>query len=410
MTTSSPGRIPGPIGGLTDRLGTPVLLGYGFRPFFLLAGLSAPALVLVWLLVLATGGWPDTAVPALSWHGHEMLFGFVTAAVAGFLLTAVPSWTGSPALKGAGLGALVALWLAGRVVLAPWSGAPPALAAAVDLAFLPALGVALALPLVRAGKIANTAFLLLLGLLTTANLLFHLDWLGVLADGARLGLALGIGVVLMMVTVIGGRILPAFTRNALKARGVTAEVTSRRCVERLTLIATVAMIPVDLILPSGLLAGAVALVAAVAHARRLAGWQTRHTLGQPILWILHAGYAWVPLALALKAAHGLGGLVDGTAWLHALTAGGFATLILAVMSRAALGHTGRPLVASRVTVASYALLLLAAALRTLAPELPGGAYTPALHAAGLAWVACFAAFLWVYAPVLTRPRADGQPG
>ncbi|NYZ15734.1 NnrS family protein [Azospirillum sp. RWY-5-1] len=391
-------------------LGTPMLLGYGFRPFFLLAGLSAPALVLVWLAVLATGGWPDTAVPALSWHGHEMLFGFVMAAVAGFLLTAVPSWTGSPALKGAGLGALVALWLAGRVVVAPWSGVPPAVAAVIDLAFLPALGVALALPLVRAGKIANTAFLVLLGLLTAANLLFHLEWLGRLADGARLGLALGIGVVLMMVTVIGGRILPAFTRNALKARGVTAEVTTRRCVERLTLLSTVAMIPVDLILPGSLLAGAVALVAAVAHARRLAGWQTRHTLGQPILWILHAGYAWVPLALALKAAHGLAGLVDATAWLHALTAGGFATLILAVMSRAALGHTGRPVVATRVTVASYALLLLAATLRTLAPELPGGAYTPALHAAGLAWVASFAAFLWVYAPILTRPRADGQPG
>lgn len=402
MTT----RTLGPAG----RLGTPVLLGYGFRPFFLLAGLSAPALVLVWLAVLAGGGWPDTAVSALSWHGHEMLFGFVAAAVAGFLLTAVPSWTGSPALRGAPLGALVALWLAGRAALAPWTGAPPALAAALDLAFLPALGVALAVPLVRAGKIANTAFLALLGLLTAANLLFHLEWLGLLADGARLGQGLAVGVVLMMVTAIGGRILPAFTRNALRARGVTTDVTTRSRVERLTLLSTAAMIPVDLILPGGVAAGAVALVAAAAHTRRMMGWQTRHTLGQPILWVLHAGYAWVPLALALKAAHGLAGLVDATAWLHALTAGGFATMILAVMSRAALGHTGRPLMVSRVTVASYALLLLAAALRTLAPELPGAAYTPALHAAGLAWVASFAAFLWVYAPVLTRPRADGQPG
>lgn len=406
METPVTTRTLGPAG----RLGTPVLLGYGFRPFFLLAGLSAPALVLAWLAVLATGGWPDTAMNPLSWHGHEMLFGFVAAAVAGFLLTAVPSWTGSPPLKGAPLGGLVALWLAGRAVVAPWTGAPPALAAATDLAFLPALGVALALPLIRAGKIGNTAFLVLLGLLTTANLLFHLEWMGLLADGARSGQSLGIGVVLMMVAVIGGRILPAFTRNALKARGVAAEVKTRSCVERLTLASTVAMIPVDLILPGSLLAGAVALVAAVAHARRMAGWQTRHTLGQPVLWVLHAGYAWVPLALALKAAHGLAGLVEPTAWLHALTAGGFATMILAVMTRAALGHTGRPLAVSRVTVLSYILLLLAAALRTLAPELPGGAYTPALHAAGLAWVAAFAAFLWVYAPILCGPRADGQPG
>ncbi|MBK3734722.1 NnrS family protein [Azospirillum brasilense] len=393
-----------------DRPPVPLIFAYGFRPFFLLSGLAAPVLLAAWIAVLATGSWPDGAVPAASWHAHEMLFAFVVAAVAGFLLTAVPSWTGTKALSGWPLAGLTALWLAGRVALLPVLGVPLPVAAIIDLAFLPALGVALAGPLVAAGKIRNTAFLALLGLLTTANLLFHLDWLGVLTGGTALGETLAIGVVLMMVAVIGGRIVPAFTRNALRLRGLDGTVVSRPWVEKVTLVSTLLMIPADLALPGTAVAGLLALVAALAHALRLGGWQPAKTLDQPILWVLHLGYAWVPAALALKAAHLLGAGVESSAWVHALTAGAFATMILAVMTRATLGHTGRMLVVTRPTVAGYILLTAAALLRVLAPELPGGLYWTALEGAGAAWIAAFACYLYVYAPILLAPRADGRPG
>ncbi|WP_353859038.1 NnrS family protein [Azospirillum formosense] len=393
-----------------DHPPVPLIFAYGFRPFFLLSGLAAPVLLAAWIAVLATGSWPDGAVPAASWHAHEMLFAFVVAAVAGFLLTAVPSWTGTKALSGRPLAGLTALWLAGRVALLPFVGVPLPIAAILDLAFLPALGVALAGPLVAAGKIRNTAFLVLLGLLTAANLLFHLDWLGVLPGSTVLGETLAIGVVLMMIAVIGGRIVPAFTRNALRLRGLDGTVVSRPWVEKVTLVSTLLMIPADLALPGTAVAGLLALVAALAHALRLAGWQPARTLDQPILWVLHLGYAWVPAALALKAAHLLGAGVDSSAWVHALTAGAFATMIVAVMTRASLGHTGRMLVVTRPTVAGYILLTAAALLRVLAPELPGGLYWTALEGAGAAWIAAFACYLYVYGPILLAPRADGRPG
>ncbi|WP_448203092.1 NnrS family protein [Azospirillum sp. sgz302134] len=398
------------VAGQTETRPTPLIFAYGFRPFFLLSGVAAFALLAGWIAVLVTGVWPDEAIPASSWHAHEMLFAFVSAAVAGFLLTAVPSWTGTKALSGSPLAVLVGLWLAGRVAVLPFTGVPLPVAAAIDLAFFPALGLALAKPLVAAGKLRNTAFLGLLALMTGANLLFHLEWLGLAEDGVQQGELLAIGVVLMMVAVIGGRIVPAFTRNALRAQGIDASVDSLPWLERVALVSTLAMIAADLALPDSVLAGLLALVAAVAHAVRLSRWQPMKTLGQPILWVLHLGYAWVPVALACKAAHLLGGVLADSAWIHALTAGAFSTMILAVMTRATLGHTGRPLVAARPTVAAYLLLTAAAALRVLAPELPGDLSWHALEAAGAAWIAAFALYLWVYAPILLAPRADGRPG
>lgn len=390
-----------------DRFSTPVLFQYGFRPFFLLTGVAACGLIAAWLAVLVSGAWPAGPVGAAAWHGHEMLFGTVVAAVAGFLLTAVPSWTGTKARSGAPLVALVALWVAGRVAVFPWSGVPAPLAALLDVAFLPALGVALAGPLFAAGKARNSAFLLLLALLTLANLLIHLEWLGVIGDGFGPGMTLGLGVVLMMVTVIGGRILPAFTRNGLGADGV--HVRSCPKLEKVTLLSTLALVAGELALTPGPLLGTLALVAALAHGVRLARWNGWRAWRSPILWVLHLGYAWIPVALALKA---LNGFIDlpAASGLHALTAGAFATLILAVMSRASLGHTGRPLLASRTTVAAYLLLTVAALARTAAPLLPGEWLWLALEGAGLAWVLAFALYLAAYAPVLLSPRVDGRPG
>ncbi|HYH38686.1 MAG TPA: NnrS family protein [Azospirillum sp.] len=387
----------------------PVLFSYGFRPFFLLAGLSAAALVPLWVCV-ATGVFGlGGSVPPSGWHAHEMLFGFAAAAIAGFLLTAIPSWTGSVAVKGRPLMALVALYLAGRVASLP-ALADSSWATLIDLAFLPALGALVAAPLIKAGKARNTAFLALLGLLTLANALFRLEWLGVTQATAQLGIALAIGIVLQMVAVIAGRIVPSFTQNALRQKDPTLAITPLPHLDRAVLVLTALLIPADLLLPGSVVTGALALAAAVAHGVRLARWKGLRTLSQPVLWILHVGYAWIPVALALKGLEFAVGLPLGNAWLHALTAGAFTTMILAVMSRAALGHTGRMIVVSRITVAAYVLVLLGAAARTLLPMVPDGAWTPVLHSAGALWTLGFALFLWVYVPVLTGPRADGRPG
>ncbi|WP_207476154.1 NnrS family protein [Arenibaculum pallidiluteum] len=387
--------------------GIPPVLSVGLRPFFLLAALSAPAFVAVWLLNLAGCLTLDGTAAPVSWHAHEMLFGFVGAAVGGFMLTAVPNWTGCRPVSGWPLGGLAALWVAGRVASLPSVSDAP-LAAVIDLAFFPAVGAAVALPLIRAGKARNAAFLVLLLLLTLANLLFRMDWLDLAPGAAAQGIVLSVGVVLMMTTVIGGRIVPAFTRNALRTRAHDVDLGAPKPLELATLGLTLAMIPVDLAMPGSSASGAVAAAAALTHAGRLAFWGGARTLRMPILWILHLGYLWIPLALALKATALLGGSVAGAAWMHALTAGGFGTMILAVMSRAALGHTGRALVTPPATVAAYGVLTLSVLARVAAPALPGELYPAALAAAGGLWALTFLLFLWDYVPILVQPRADGR--
>jgi uncharacterized protein involved in response to NO len=282
-------------------------------------------------------------------------------------------------------------------------------AAAVDIAFLPTVGALLAAPLIAAGKPRNTLFLALLIGLAFANLLMRLEWMGVSDGAARYGTTLAVGIVLLMVTVIGGRIIPAFTQNALRETQPDLVIAARPMLDRATILATVLMVAVDLALPQSTLAALVTAAAALLHGLRLAGWKSTRTLSRPLLWILHLGYAWIPASLGLKACDSLG-LAWGGGWLHALTVGAFATMILAVSSRAALGHTGRPLVAARRTVAAFALVSLAALVRTVLDSLPSEFYATALCASGLAWIAAFLLWLWVYLPILARARADGAPG
>jgi uncharacterized protein involved in response to NO len=383
------------------------VFAYGFRTFFPLAAAAAVVLVSAWLAGLLGIGWPGD-VPAVAWHAHEMLFGFVGAAVAGFLMTAVPSWTGMTPVAGARLALLALLWLLGRLASLPPFAASPA-AAVLDIAFLPATGALLAGPLIAAGKLRNTAFLALLVGLALANLLIRLEWIGWAAGTAAYGTSLALGIVLVMVSVIGGRILPTFTQNALRESRPELAIPSRPRLDRATILATVLMVAMDLALPGGILAVLLTGAAALLHAVRLAGWHSARTLSRPLLWVLHLGYAWIPVALALKLAAALG-LGWGAGWIHALTVGAFATMILAVSSRAALGHTGRPLVAPRAVVASFLLISAAALLRTVLDALPAGLYVPALLLSGLAWIGAFLLWLWAYAPILFRPRADGEPG
>jgi uncharacterized protein involved in response to NO len=382
----------------------------GFRPFFLAVGVEGVALTLAWLAVLY--GWlpaPAWLDPFL-WHAHEMLFGLVLAAIAGFLLTAVPTWTASAPVADARLAGVVAVWALGRAALASASVLPALLVAAADLAFPVALLVAVGLPIVRARAARQAGIVAVLIVLAGANAATHLDALGLAPGAARPALRLAIVFVALLILVIGGRITPSFTQNALVRAGLGARVRARPAFDRLSLAAAAALGLTELLAPRSLATGACAAVAALATLARMGGWQTRFALGDPLLAALHVGFAWVAAGFAAIALADLGAPVPPTVALHALTAGAMGAMILAVMTRVALGHTGRPLVAPRSAHLAYGLVSAGALARVLGPLLAPGAQRAAWTVAGLLWAGAFAAFLAGYTGMLLRPRADGRPG
>jgi uncharacterized protein involved in response to NO len=385
------------------------LFDYGFRPFFLLAGLYAFAIVPAWLYFFAHHSVPFGALPAMYWHSHELVYGFVAAAVAGFLLTAVPSWTGARGFAGLPLITLVVLWLAGRIAMATVGRMPFVVSAIAELALLPALVALLAPPLLRSQN-RNTPLLAVLGVLWLSDAAFLVAMRRgdiALADGA---IRLAIDLALILITVIGGRIVPSFTANALRTRGESVELVTRRWLERLVIAAMIAIALLDLFQPNSKLSGALAAIAASAQAARLSGWRSFRTRGESILWVLHVGYAWLPVGLALKACWLLFDAGWAMKWLHAFTVGLIATMILAVMTRASLGHTGRPLAVSPAITIAYVLLTVGALLRVFGGALVPGAYLLAVTLAGLAWTIAFLIYLVVYTPILVGPRVDGKPG
>jgi len=386
------------------------LLAHGFRPFFLLAGIWAPLGVGLWLAGLSGFDMPEGPLPLIRWHAHEMLAGFIAAAITGFLLTAVPNWTGQRGYAGAPLVALLAVFLAGRLALLPGSPLPIGLAAPIALAGLPATLLLLLPALVRAGKLRVFGPpLLVLGFWAGDLLMLGAAAGWWQADTWAAGQLLMADVALMLVGLIGGRIIPSFTLTALRKTARPAEPRPLPGVDRGAIAALLAVALVDLAAPSSLLAGGVAAVAALLVALRLSRWHGLRTLGQPILLVLHLAYAFVALALATKAAWLLADAPWAAHWLHLQGAGAVALMIMAVSTRATLGHTGRDLVASRVTVAAYVLLVLAALSRVFGPALAGGGLAP-LGLAGAFWLAAFGLFQLDYAPMLLRPRADGKPG
>jgi uncharacterized protein involved in response to NO len=385
------------------------VLASGFRPLFLLTGLSALLLVPAWALGLLAGmplatGWPPTL-----WHAHEMLFGFICSAIAGFLLTAVPSWTGQKGHAGAPLAALATLWMLARLLIASSSWWPQAIVAAVDLSFLPLLVALVAVPLVR-NRNRNTPLLAVLVLFWLADLAFHIALMRENPALARHTLLMGIDLVLVLVTVIGGRIVPAFTNSALGQAGAPGKATSRRALAVLAISGMLLVSVGDAFWPDQPIGGWFAALAAVAQSLRLAQWQSLRTLRMPIVWVLHLAYAWLPVGLALKAAALLGGYMVGAFWLHALTIGALATMILAVMSRASLGHTGRALLVHPFTTLAYLLLCGAALVRVFGLAAFGLAYPQVIALGALLWTLSFALYLLVYVPILWGPRVDGRPG
>ena len=380
------------------------VLGYGFRPFFLLAGAYAAIAVPAFLIMRA--GLADAPVvwPPMLWHAHEMIFGYATAVIAGFLLTAVPGWQQAPPVAGVRLGVLVALWAAGRAAMWTQGLWPPLAVAAVDLAFLPAL-VAVGVPALLAPRAArNRIFLAVLSVLVLANLLIHAAAAG--RAPFVLGADLGLDTLALLIAILGGRVVPAFTTNALAAGGRRGLV---RAADRRDVVAVATVVLV--LLADGLspwigttVPALLALLAAAANAWRMVGWGTPATRHAPIVWVLHLGYAWLAVGLAAKGLGGLG-LIDPASARHGIAVGAVGTMPLAVMTRAALGHTGRPIVAAKPIVLAYVLVSLAAIGRLAAPLADWLVST-----SGLAWSLAFVLFTVVYAPILCRPRPDGRPG
>ena len=386
------------------------LFGRGFRPFFLLASAYAVLFVPLWVCVVLGSLTPPSWLWLTAWHAHEMLFGFCAAAIAGFLLTSVPVWTGTQAVAGDPLAALAGLWLAGRVAMLALAGRAPGVAAAVDLLFLPAFALAIGPPILRAGIRRNFGFPLGIVALFAANALMHAEALGLAKGTAAIGLRAAVDIVALLVVVIGGRVAPSFTTNALRRMGIAEIASPPAWAERAAVPAFLAFLATDLVLPASVASGLVALAAAVVLAARMSGWRTARVLADPLLWSLHLGHAWVVVGLACIAASDLAAAWPRSVAVHALTAGAFGTMILAMMTRVALGHTGRPLAAPRSAVAAYVLVTLGALVRTVAVAALPAETVPIVSAGGLLWAGAFAAYLAGYAPILVAPRADGGPG
>ena len=380
------------------------LLRLGFRPFYLGAAVFAALAVPVW--VAATLGLIQLpgALPPLLWHAHEMLFGFAAAVVVGFLLTAGKAWTGLATPRGASLGALALLWLAARVAAL---AAPYPVYAVLDGLLLPLVAGLLAAVLLRAGNRRNLPLPMILLGLAAANSMFHAAVLGWLDVAPLMALHAGLALIVMIECVMAGRVVPAFTMSATPG----LRLAPRPRLEPITLGLTAAALAAWVLAPPGWLPAALLGGAAVLQALRLWHWQPLVTRSRPILWILHAAYAWIPAGLLLLALAQLG-LVAVSAGVHALAVGATGGLVIGMVTRTARGHTGRPLKVSPAEVAAYALVMAAALLRTLVPLLLPApvASTVPLIAAAVAWSSAFGLYLWVFTPWLTRTRLDGKDG
>jgi uncharacterized protein involved in response to NO len=375
----------------------------GFRPFFLLAAAHALVGVPLWVLVIGGHAPLATSLPAQTWHAHEMLFGYAAAVIAGFLLTAVANWTKRETLVGAPLLALAALWVLGRVLLLT-PAVPAGLAAAVDLAFLPAVALAIARPILLAENRRNVVMIGVLVALTAANGVVHLDGLGVLPGFGRRATLAALHLIVLLMLLITTRVLPLFTRNALGR----SDIHATPALDRAAIAATLAVAISDFVWGDAAATPWLCLLAALLVALRTRYWGTRAAFGEPMLWILHLGHAWIAVGLLLKAMTPLLAALASSA-IHAFTAGALGCLTLGMMARVSLGHTGRIIAASASMRAAFFAMLAAGVVRVIAPLLPAPYFTLLAVSAAL-WALAFALFLGQFTPVLVRPRVDGAPG
>ncbi len=378
------------------------LFNLGFRPFYFLAALLGALGVPLWVAqyfgLLPSGGYASGVV----WHAHEMVFGFAVAVITGFLLTAARNWTGLPTPRHGPLAMLAALWLAGRVLMI--SG-PGWLAAVVDLAFLPLAGLALWVPLQRSRN-RNRFFVALLMVLAAANLGFHLAQLGMLPMSPLVPVRFALYLVVIIVTIMAGRVVPSFTQNAMPA----ARIRRNRSLDLASIWATALALGGAVVGGPAAIVAPLCMAAAMLQAARLWMWDPFCTRHRPILWVLHLSYAWIPVGLLVMGLASLTDAVPAVLADHALSVGAISGMIIGMITRTARGHTGRPLQASGPEVAAYVLVHLAATVRVLLPLAWPAGYGLATVASSALWSATFLVYLLVYAPILCRPRMDGVPG
>jgi uncharacterized protein involved in response to NO len=380
------------------------LWALGFRPFYLLAALFAALAIPLWVVALSGG--VALPLPAMWWHAHEMLFGFAAAVIVGFLYTAGQNWTGLSTPKGIALAALAGLWLAGRVALLSSAGA---MAALVDWLFLPAAALGLGLVLVRAGSRRNYFVLVILGALSLANLMFHLARLDFLALDPLRPLYAGLGLIVVLETAIGGRVIPNFTANGLRMAGqASVQLIENDRLNRAAIAATLVAMMLWVI-NAGSWAAFFSCLAGMLQSVRSLGWKPWRTFRVPLVWILHLGHLWIPLGLFLLASAQLG-WVPRSAPIHAFGIGATGGLIIGMMTRTALGHTGQMLIAGWVETLAYACIQSAAWARVLTLVAIPAAATGGIHVAATLWSTAFLAYFVRYLPLLIRARKDGRPG
>ncbi len=379
----------------------PALLQGGFRPFFLFGALWAGLTVLMWLPMWEGEITLPSRFSALDWHVHETLYGYLPAAVAGFLLTAIPNWTGRLPVVGRPLAILFALWLIGRPAIA-FSGPIGAIPAAVlDLAFLAALTASTGREVIAGKNWRNLKTVGVVGLLFLGNLVFHVEC--ATRGSAQWGTRIGLAAAVLLVNLIGGRIVPSFTINWLRPRGPGRQPIPFGRADQIVTAITAAALAVWVALPEGRPTAAALILAGLAQGWRLSRWAGWRTWDEKLVLVLHLGYLGVPLGfLALGGA--LAGLlaITPSAALHAWTIGAVGLTTLAVMTRASLGHTGRPLHATGPIALVYAAAFVAMLARLAAGF--GVAEFALLHVALLGWLAAFFGFAWIYRPILTTPR------
>jgi uncharacterized protein involved in response to NO len=379
----------------------PAVFSYGFRPFFLAAGLWAVVGILLWIPQYMGKMSLPTHLSALDWHIHEMLYGYVAATVAGFLLTAIPNWTGRLPVNGWPLAALATLWLAGRLALLVSAQLGGLVAAVIDTAFLAALALVAAREIVAGENWRNLRVLVVLVVLVLGNIVFHAEVL--MTGAANYGTRIAIAAVILLISLIGGRIVPSFTNNWLSRNNPGRTPVPFSQFDQVALIISAFALVSWTVTPMHWLSGVLLIVAGCLQAVRLARWAGDRTVSDRLVLVLHIGYAFVPLGFVMVGLAVFAPAVPATAGIHAWTAGAIGLMTLAVMTRATLGHTGQPLQAGRPTQAIYALLLTAAFVRIVAAFV---ASVDLLEFAGLCWAAAFILFVLLYGPLLAM-RSPG---
>lgn len=375
----------------------------GFRPFFLFGSVIGIALMLIWLFFQNGISVNFNYYDPITWHAHEMIFGFALAIIIGFLLTSSQNWSGKEGIKGTKLKVLFFLWLAARVV--PFISNLKLLNALVDLSFLILSSTFLLFYLSDKKQLKNQGYLFFLSLMFIGNLMVHLQMVGLVENIARKGLLLGIASIILIITLISGRIFPFFTNKSVE----NAKVKSYKAIDYLALLSIFLLIIGEQFFENTKFVSIVSLIAGLIHFFRWISWNPWQTRKVPILWILYLGYFWIIVGFILKGLSGFIGLMPSLG-IHAWTVGGISILIYAMISRVSLGHTGRPIKASKLIVSGYIILNISAITRVFMPLYMPEWYVQAIFYSACFWIFAFILFIFQYWKILISPRVDGKPG